>query len=216
MSLFDKFFIQASKSWVTLLYSLGIFLLILYVDRPLTTYFFDLHLKSAEPAIYWAVYCFTQLGLGILYLIGFLLAALFFRYHHKNRLWEIRFWFLWASALLSSCVCVILKVLFGRARPDLWFGTGLYGFYGFKLNSLFWSFPSGHTSTVMGIVFGIAVLFPRYERIAMLFGILIAISRVVLFQHYLSDVAAAAWLALIEIAMLRWAVLKWHPMLLKT
>jgi len=202
MTFFDKLVSIAIKPWSVALFPLGLFLLVLYGDKPISIYFSDLHIQHL---VYWI----SKLGLGLFYLVGFLVAALFCRYIYKNKLWEARFWFLWLSTTLTSSVCVVLKILAGRARPDLWFWWKIYGFYGFKLKSLYWSFPSGHTSTIMGVAFGLAILFPRYEIVYMLLGLLVAVTRIILLQHFLSDILAATWLALLEVALLRWFLVKY-------
>lgn len=204
MNRFDQLVSLALKPWAIILMPVLLFLLCLYIDVPVATYFITKYLNQRAPLLYW----FTKLGLGILYLLGFLLAALWFRFVSKNKLWEERCWFLWLAVVFPSVLCLILKVLAGRARPDLWFGWQVFGFYGVKFNAFYWSFPSGHTATMMGLVFGLALVFPKYDIFWMVFGLLVAISRVLLVQHYLSDIVGAAWLALLEVALLRWYVHK--------
>ena len=113
-------------------------------------------------------------------------------------------WFLWLCVLVPSLVCLVLKVLLGRARPDLLFNEHLYGFFGLKTHAPYWSFPSGHTTTVMGFVFGLSVLFPRKCYLFILAGSIVVLSRILLTHHYLSDVMAASYLALLEVGLLFW------------
>jgi membrane-associated phospholipid phosphatase len=89
----------------------------------------------------------------------------------------------------------------GRSRPELLFNDGLYGFYGLKLSSKFWSFPSGHTSTIMGFVFGLCIVFPRDMYAFILTGFTIATSRILLTHHFLSDVLMATYLSFLEISL---------------
>jgi len=77
-----------------------------------------------------------------------------------------------------------------------------FGFYGFKTSYDYWSFPSGHTTTIMSLAFGLSVLFPRYWVILVSSAVVVALSRVLLIQHYLSDVIVATYLALIEVTIL--------------
>ena len=99
-------------------------------------------------------------------------------------------------------VNLVLKIVFSRARPDLLFSQQWYGFYGFKFSAPFWSFPSGHATTIMGFVFALCALWPKYRYLFLLYGVLIALSRVVLTHHYLSDVMVASYLALVEVGLL--------------
>jgi len=172
----------------------------LYLDRPIAYYFHNLDLRTNLSILNWV----TRLGIGALYFIVLLLLALIFRYLRPNPQMEIRAWFLWLCVLIPSIICFVLKVLFGRARPGLLFDEQLYGFYGLKLHAPFWSFPSGHTTTVMGLVFGLCVLFPRYLYAFIVAGVLIVSSRILLTHHYLSDVLIATYLALLEVGVLNW------------
>jgi len=95
-----------------------------------------------------------------------------------------------------------LKVIFGRARPDMLFNDQLYGFYGLQTHAQFWSFPSGHTTTVMGFVFGLCALFPRHCVAFILTGLIVVSTRILLTHHFLSDVLIASYLALLEVGLL--------------
>lgn len=193
-------FTVMTKPIVVVLTCVGIVLCMFYVDNPLAYDLMALDLDHRFPFLQWV----TELGLGSLYLIPLPLLALYFRYGHRNHLYEVRTWFLWGCALIPSALCLVLKILLGRARPELLFNAHLYGFYGLQLKALYWSFPSGHTSTVMGFVFGLCVLFPRYSLAFMVPGLIVVSSRVFLTHHYLSDVLAASYFSLLEVALLHW------------
>ena len=198
MTRFDRLFVVMTKPWVTISYFLLIILSILYVDKPIAYFFHDLDLKNNMPLLNWV----TKSGLGGLYIIPLFLGALFFRFINHHKKWEERFWFLWLCVLIPSLICVLLKILFGRARPDLLFNDQLYGFFGLQTRAYFWSFPSGHTTTIMGFVFGLSILFPRYCYLFLLMGLTVVSSRVMLTQHYLSDVMAASYLALLGVGLI--------------
>lgn len=173
----------------------------LYFDRPIAHYLHGVDLRNNLSCLNW----FTMLGLSPLYLIPLFLLALFFRYIRHNRTWEVRTWFLWLCVLFPTIICLILKMLLGRARPDLLFGSSQqYGFYGWHTDASYWSFPSGHTTTAMGLVFGLCVLFPRFFYMFISLGLFLVSSRILLTHHYLSDVMSAAYLALLEVGLLLW------------
>lgn len=186
------------KPWVVASYLGLIILSVLYLDRPIAYYFHMLDLQTHLTILTW----FTQLGSNKLYLGPLFVWALFFRYIQPNKAWEARVWFLWLCVLIPSIICILLKIIFGRARPELLFSDHLYGFYGLQMHRLFWSFPSGHATTIMGFVFGLSVLFPRYGYFFIFPGLLVVLSRIMLTHHYLSDVMAASYIALVEIALL--------------
>lgn len=170
-----------------------------YIDEPLAYYLHGFNLRENWVFLKWI----TNLGLGAVYFVGFFVLALFCRLILQNNLWESRAWFLWLCVVFPSFICTGLKVTFGRARPGLLFDEQLYGFYGLKFHAPFWSFPSGHTTTIMGLVFGLAVLFPKYCYRFIILGLLIASSRILLTHHYLSDVVSASYLALLEVGLLQ-------------
>lgn len=196
---FYTFFTQMTKRWVCVLMLLVITVLFMFVDKPLALFLHHSDLRQMK-ALYWL----TKFGVGGLYFAGLLIVALFFRYIYPNKLYERRAFFLWLCALLPSLLTLVIKMCFGRARPDVLFETGGYGFYWLQTNAKYWSFPSGHTTTSMGFCFGMWALFPRYRYLWILLGLSIALSRVLLTQHYLSDVLIASYLTLVTVGLMMW------------
>lgn len=195
-----------TKPWVIVLYMSAVTLSYFYLDKPIAEFMRTQMFQA--PALKSWVRGITHLGIGSIYFIAFFFTALFFRYVHKKPIWERRFWFLWVLAVGCSIFCVVLKMLLGRARPELWFGSQIYGFYGLQTDAQFWSFPSGHTTAIMSVAYGVAILFPRYSLLSILIGLMVAVSRILLIQHYLSDIAIAFWLTLIEVALFRFILEK--------
>lgn len=193
---FDAFFTQMSKRWVMVFVLMFTAFLFIFVDKPLALYLHQLDLRQIK-----AIYLLTKLGIGGLYFVGLFSLVLFFRYIYPHKLNESRVFFLWLCAIIPSCFTLVVKMCFGRARPDVLFDMGGYGFYWLQTNAKFWSFPSGHTTTSMGFCFGLWVLFPRYRYLWMFLGLSIAMSRVLLTQHYLSDVLIAAYLSLLLVGL---------------
>lgn len=202
MHVFERLVVTMKKPWVMCLMISLIVVCFFYVDQRLAFFFNAFHEKIR--LLKW----FSMLGLNIIYLAGFLAAAFFFRYIRQNPLWEERCWFLWLSLLFTNGICTILKVSLGRARPSLWLNEQLYGFYGWHLKADFWSFPSGHATTIMTIAFSLCILFPRYAYRYIALGLLVVLSRVLLVHHYLSDVISAVYLVLLEMGVLLWFVQK--------
>lgn len=168
-----------------------------YLDLDLAIIFSRLNLRQTSIFLNWLTY----LGDGII-ILPFLFGGFMFRYFQKNMIWERRFWFISQCIIFSSLICWILKITFGRARPKMWFNVHEYGFYWFNLKGSYWSFPSGHATTVFSIVFGLIVLFPRYRFLLMVLGTLVALTRVLLNYHYFSDVLVGGYLAGLEVSLL--------------
>ena len=87
-----------------------------------------------------------------------------------------------------------LKIVFGRARPYVWLAGDDSGFGFFRYGAKFASFPSGHTTTSVAAALALGAVFPRWRPAFLLAALLIALSRIVLDVHYLSDVIAGALL----------------------
>lgn len=187
-----------TKPWVVFLVLASIVFSFFYVDQWIAQTVYGFHFKKITVLMK----LITMLGVGALYSVGLVVAALYCRYRSHNKCFEIRLWILWLCVVVPNFICLILKTTLGRARPELLFSDNLYGFYGYHTSASYWSFPSGHTTTIMGFVFGLCALFPKHCVVFILTGLLVAVSRVFLIQHYLSDVLTASYLALIEVGLL--------------
>lgn len=168
-----------------------------YLDLDLAITFSHLNLRQTSVILNWLTY----FGDGLV-ILPFLLAGLLFRYFQKNIIWEQRVWFISQCIVFSSLICWILKITLGRARPKMWFNAHEYGFYWFNLKGAYWSFPSGHATTVYSIVFGLSVLFPRHRFLFLVAGTFVALTRVFLNYHYFSDVFVGGYLAGLEVSLL--------------
>jgi membrane-associated phospholipid phosphatase len=207
MKPFDRFFKNMTQPWVAISYAALMTCLFLYVDAPVTIFFHQAEIGYILPLST----VITTLGKAKP-VIGFLvLSVLIFRYILHWRQWEMRTWFLCLSTLVPSIIVLGLKIIFGRARPELLFSDGLYGFQWFEFSRPLWSFPSGHTATLMGCMLGSCIIWPKRRWIFLLIGLCVMSSRVILLQHYITDVMVSAYLALIEVWLLQWVLNRYAP-----
>lgn len=216
MSPFDRLLKTMLQPWIAACYLGFTALSFFYFDKPVAYFFKHLELGKKMPVFNWA----THLGVNFIYIVTFFILFLFFRYVRRNKLAEIRSLFLWLCVLVPSLICSVFKVFLGRARPELLFENQLYGFYGMHFKHEFWSFPSGHTTTIMGLVFGLCIVFPRYMYGFLLTGVLLISTRVLLTNHFLSDVMVTSFLTLLEIGFMlnilrrkTWLVSAYKPIL---
>ena len=63
----------------------------------------------------------------------------------------------------------------------------------------------------MGCMLGGFVIWPKYRWIFLSVGLLVMITRVILLQHYLTDVLVSAYLALIEVWVLQYLLRRYAP-----
>lgn len=197
MDVFNRWF-RFTTNPVSLVTWLSLVLLAFMVwDKPLAEYFYQLNLKERAPL----VANMTHLGIAEMYLLGLPMIALFFRYIHRQKINEMRFWFLWCCVMIPSFIAYGLKHLLGRARPILWIDSHVFGFFGWERADLYHSCPSGHTTALMAMMLAMSILWPRLRWVWLgLAGLLIA-SRVVLAHHYLSDVIISCFLVFIELQL---------------
>jgi lipid A 4'-phosphatase len=100
--------------------------------------------------------------------------------------------FLFLSIAASGVVVDLLKFLFGRARPKLLFQQGIFDFEWLGLRPDHWSFPSGHSATIVALMTALWVLWPQHLLFYILIAAIVSLSRVAVGAHYLSDVFAGA------------------------
>jgi lipid A 4'-phosphatase len=119
--------------------------------------------------------------------------------------------FLFASIAVSGLAADILKVVLGRLRPKLLFSADLYGFTWLGWRADHWSFPSGHTATIVALISALWWLWPRHLLFYILAAAIVAGSRIVVGAHYPSDVMGGALVAVLTtwyVALLfaRWGI----------
>lgn len=103
------------------------------------------------------------------------------------------------SLALAAFVKEQLKVLFGRAWPETWthgnpslIHDGVYGFFWFRADNAFHSFPSGHTAlsaAAMAVLWHAA---PRWRWLAAAVVVAVVVGLLGMDYHFLSDTLAGA------------------------
>ena len=98
--------------------------------------------------------------------------------------------------LLVGLITQTIKHLVGRPRPNHSQLDGSFEFNFFSTESSFHSFPSGHSSTIIAITIIMVLAIPKLKYFFYFFGFLIALSRVVVGAHFLTDVIGGAIIAI--------------------
>ena len=171
-------------------------------DRPLAFFF---HARDADLR---ALFDFIgRLGVtyGYLTILGLAFVALHWGgslprlqlFARSMRAFSVIPAFLFISIAASGIAIDLLKFIFGRPRPKLLFNSGAYDFAWLGLRADHWSFPSGHSATIVALMVGLWCLWPRHLLFYILVATIVSLSRVVVGAHYLSDVLAGASIALL-------------------
>ena len=171
--------------------------LFIFVDRPLAHY-----CKQHANAIHDAIATVSTLGEGAWYLVPSLLVFVIARFIVRQPAIAARGLFVFLGVGLAGLACDVLKVLVGRSRPWVLFREGAYDFWPLQLNADYQSFPSGHAACAAAAALTVAVIAPRYRAQLLFAALLIALTRVVIVAHYLSDVVAGAalgWLVVVSV-----------------
>lgn len=197
MTPFEKIYRLMIKPQLILIYLILVILAYQYADRVVATYFYEIDVRKHASFLY----VLTALGSMQVYAVLFFISGLYFRYFKVNREYEAKSWYLLSCILLVNMLGLVLKIMFGRARPDLLFNSHLFGFYWFKLHRFYWSFPSGHTITIISLASGLGVIFPKYFYMFLGAALVIASSRILLYHHYISDVMTAVYLSIIVVGI---------------
>lgn len=178
------------------------------VDRPLALYLHD-HVQGDILAIWETI---TQLGVATGYVIvgivlllggwvGTRIAAHEETVRFSDRLRRYAALLLGGLAL-SGAVLNLAKIGLGRQRPEYLFADGFYGFKPMNLDTGANSFPSGHSQTIWALAAVLCIAFPRHRLTVCTFAAVVALSRVVIGEHYLSDVLVGSYLGVAGVVVL--------------
>lgn len=101
--------------------------------------------------------------------------------------------FIFLGVGLPSLVATLLKRIIGRGRPMEWTTEAPLSFTPWNWSAYsYQSFPSGHSTTAFSLALTIAFLWPKSFWPMLAGATLIAVSRIVLGQHYPTDITAGA------------------------
>ena len=99
--------------------------------------------------------------------------------------------YLFAVLAVSGVMTQVIKQ-FGRGRPRLMDDGGVWQFKPFAFEAVWWSFPSGHTTTAFAFATAVGLLFRGWLAPLLVAAALVGASRVVLGSHFPSDIVAGA------------------------
>ncbi|ESR25629.1 phosphoesterase [Lutibaculum baratangense AMV1] len=119
--------------------------------------------------------------------------------HH----WGARIAFIIAAVAIPGLATSLLKLVVGRARPGVEGSHGILDVTTFALGADFQSFPSGHTTNAITLAVALTVLWPRYWAFFLSFPIIIGTSRVMVLDHYPSDVMGGWLLGAVGVLWIR-------------
>ncbi len=207
--------IFSKKQYVLYIVSLFSLILISYffIDKTIAKYFLS------HVPVYEGVGDFISIfGESHWYIVTALIGFIVFKYFKKNELFSQRFLFLLYANIFSGLISLVLKFLFGRIRPwGMRNGGDEYGFLLFQnfdmgfvekmkyhaitlsdAPTTYTSFPSGHTTTIFTAFAYLSILFPKYLYLWLSLAVILASSRLLANDHFLSDIFAGIMIGTIS------------------
>ena len=149
----------------------------LFFDQTVAHYFAH-HYDAA-----WRIVTFF--GNSAPYLVITLLLYLLF--HTSRPLLAKKALFIFASVAISGIIADIIKIIIGRPRPKIYLHEHLFTPQWLELKASYWSMPSGHTATAFAVGVGLGLLYPKWRYLFWAAAMLVALSRVALTKHFVSD-----------------------------
>ncbi len=114
------------------------------------------------------------------------------------------------SLAVGSAILHSTKILLGRRRPRDELELGLYGWRPLGFDLQYDSFPSGHALTIFSVAVILSGALPWLAVLWFALALYLALTRVMLNSHFLSDVFVGAGIGLLTT---REVVLLWFPAL---
>ena len=180
---------------------------IVFVDYPL-----DQAIGSVPGEAFARLRLLTALGNSALYLVPLAIAIvtvwLLKRRARPRDLplvqsWLGRLTFVFTAIAVSGLAVNLLKIIIGRGRPRVIDEHGLFAFSPFTIDSDFASLPSGHADTIFVLATIAVFAFPRWRVLIWSTASWLALTRVLIGAHFLSDVVAGAALGILTTLWLR-------------
>jgi membrane-associated phospholipid phosphatase len=168
---------------------------IIQVDRPLAI-FIQTHLAGLQPAfrkILLALEYVAEFPIGR-YIVAAVILIVGVWIYLKDKTFQRAkiFFFIVATLVSGRLITLALKNIFERNRPYVFLNDpSVRDFFGSGDDS----FPSGHATNYFAFFLPLIVLFPRYKWILLILPGFIALQRVIVNEHYLSDVLAGILVA---------------------
>jgi membrane-associated phospholipid phosphatase len=184
-------------------------ILILFVDRPLADV-----LRFVNPSFQKFFSHVTLLGRSGSYLV--ISGTIFILFYPSSKIdrfekharplrkYALIAFFIFVSIAISGLLTDALKVVFARYRPFMLYRMGKYGFVFFTTSpAKVLSFPSGHANTIAALMTALYFVKPRYGLLYLLIALMVMASRVIIGEHFLSDVIVGAYIGFLTTWYLR-------------
>ena len=169
----------------------------MWLDIPISTW---MQQAFAKTALFSVCYYINKFFRPEMWVVLAIIVALI-GYFSKAKKQQKSYYLFSGSIILAYIVCAILKFVFGRYRPIEYFNNHLYGFHFFSFSHNMTSTPSGAGTMAFAGLFALATIFnKRYMTIILLLlATLIGIARIIILDHYVSDILFGAYVGILAV-----------------
>ncbi|MBS0533446.1 MAG: phosphatase PAP2 family protein [Proteobacteria bacterium] len=115
----------------------------------------------------------------------------------------VRVGFLFVAIGLPGLFSSIVKNMIGRARPGVPGRIDPWVFDPFHWAPAWAGMPSGHATTAFAVLAAVGTLWPRWRTVALIYAIVIMISRIVVQAHFFSDTLLGAVVGITGVILIR-------------
>jgi len=115
----------------------------------------------------------------------------------------VRVGFLFVAIALPGLFSSIIKNMIGRARPGVPGRIDPWVFDPFHWTPAWAGMPSGHATTAFAVLAAVGTLWPRWRTVALIYAVVILISRVVVQAHFVSDTLLGAVVGITGVILIR-------------
>ena len=115
----------------------------------------------------------------------------------------VRVGFLFVAIALPGLFSSIIKNMIGRARPGVPGRIDPWVFDPFHWTPAWAGMPSGHATTAFAVLAAVGTLLPRWRTVALIYAVVILISRVVVQAHFVSDTLLGAVVGITGVILIR-------------
>lgn len=119
------------------------------------------------------------------------------RSYDSNSVWAKKMMYVALTVVIAATIGFALRFLLGRYSPMLFVQKGEFGFQFFGRGVLMTSMPAFYGYYIFAAMFALGAICRKYAIFFILFATLIAVSRVFLNVHYLTDVILGAYVGVL-------------------
>ncbi|MCK4874015.1 MAG: phosphatase PAP2 family protein [Phycisphaerales bacterium] len=167
------------------------------LDKPITR-----AVDQLSPGVVLPWRIITELGFGLPYLVGLAVLFVILRRRPQHRIAANRCAFAWCAIVVAGAIVNAVKLIAYRPRPGPFLTEGRFGFTLFCDGPDAASFPSGHAATIAAVCLTLCLFHPRRCVWWLTLMVAVALSRVIIAWHFLSDVFAGIAVSSMVIAVL--------------